>query len=172
MYHRINGELVAIGVIDITQNYFNSGYFITKSKYSYLNLGVIGALIEIKYAQELKKLWLPSLENYLLGELVVDCPKVNYKLNYQPGEVLCPYTKTWVPFSVCKDEIYKIAKMTKKEKLEYSQDNICSNLPIKLNPSKDCEMHKFVDFLSEEFYKEAILKMEIIINGWQLKRLE
>jgi arginyl-tRNA--protein-N-Asp/Glu arginylyltransferase len=50
MYHRINGELVAIGVIDITQTYFNSGYFITKSKYSYLNLGVIGALIEIKYA--------------------------------------------------------------------------------------------------------------------------
>ena len=50
--------------------------------------------------------------------------------------------------------------------------NICSNLAIKLNPSKDCEMHKFVDFLSEEFYKEAILKMEIIINGWQLKRLE
>ena len=77
-----------------------------------------------------------------------------------------------MPFSVCKDEIYKIAKMTKKEKLEYSQDNICSNLAIKLNPSKDCEMHKFVDFLSEDFYKEAILKMEIIINGWQLKRLE
>lgn len=50
MYHRINGELVAIGVIDITQTYFNSGYFITKSKYSYLNLGVIGAMIEIKYA--------------------------------------------------------------------------------------------------------------------------
>jgi len=80
---------------------------------------------------------LPSLQNYLLGELVIDCRKVNYKLNYQPGEVLCPYTKTWVPFSVCKDEIIKIAKMKKKEKLEYSQDNISSKLPIKLNPSLD-----------------------------------
>lgn len=85
MHHRIDGELVAIGIIELTETYFNSGYFIYKTKYSYLNLGVIGALIELEYCRKLKDLWQPSLSYYHLGELVVDCPKVNYKLNYQPG---------------------------------------------------------------------------------------
>ncbi len=85
MYHRIDGELVAIGVIELTQTYFNSGYFIYKTKYSYLNLGVVGAMIELEYCRKLKDLWQQSLFYYHLGELVIDCPKVNYKLNYQPG---------------------------------------------------------------------------------------
>jgi arginine-tRNA-protein transferase len=82
MYHRIDGELVAIGVIELTPTYFNSGYFIYKTKYAYLNLGVVGAMIELEYCRKLKDLWQQSLSYYHLGELVIDCPKVNYKLNY------------------------------------------------------------------------------------------
>ena len=82
MYHRIDGELVAIGVIDLTSSYFKSCYFIYKKKYSYLNLGVVGAMIELEYCRKLKDLWQKSLSYYHLGELVIDCSKVNYKLNY------------------------------------------------------------------------------------------
>lgn len=82
MYHRIDGELVAIGIIEITEKYFNSAYFMYKSKYAYLNLGVVGAIIELEYCQKLMDLWQPSLQYYHLGELVLDCPKVNYKLNF------------------------------------------------------------------------------------------
>jgi len=82
MYHRIDGELVAIGVIDLTPTYFKSCYFIYKKKYAYLNLGVVGAIIELEYCRKLKDLWQKSLSYYHLGELVIDCPKVNYKLNY------------------------------------------------------------------------------------------
>jgi arginyl-tRNA--protein-N-Asp/Glu arginylyltransferase len=57
MYHRIDGELVAVGIIEITKNYFNSGYFLYKTKYSYLNLGVVGAMIELEYCRKLKDLW-------------------------------------------------------------------------------------------------------------------
>ena len=57
MYHRIDGELVAIGILELTNKYFNSGYFMYKSKYSYLNLGVIGAIIEFEYCRELMDLW-------------------------------------------------------------------------------------------------------------------
>lgn len=60
MYHRIDGELVAVGVIELTSSYFNSGYFIYKSKYSYLNLGVVGAIIELEYCRKLQE-WLPDL---------------------------------------------------------------------------------------------------------------
>jgi len=82
MYHRIDGELVAIGVIDLTSSYFKSCYFIYKKKYSYLNLGVVGAIIELEYCKKLKDSWQKSLSYYHLGELVIDCSKVNYKLNY------------------------------------------------------------------------------------------
>ena len=82
MYHRIDGELVAIGVIDLTQTYFKSCYFIYKTKYAYLNLGVVGAMIELEYCRKLKDSWQQSLSYYHLGEIVIDCPKVNYKLNY------------------------------------------------------------------------------------------
>jgi len=57
MYHRIDGELVAIGIIEITNKYFNSAYFMYKTKYCYLNLGVVGAVIELEYCRQLMDLW-------------------------------------------------------------------------------------------------------------------
>jgi arginyl-tRNA--protein-N-Asp/Glu arginylyltransferase len=53
MYHLIDGELVAIGIFDLTNKYFNSAYFVYKSKYSYLNLGVVGAIMEIEFCKKL-----------------------------------------------------------------------------------------------------------------------
>lgn len=108
MYHRIDGELVAIGICELSNKYFNSGYFMYKSKYSYLNLGVVGAIMEMEFCRKLQQMWSPNLKYFHLGELVLDCPKVNYKLNYQPGQILCPYSKQWVPFTDAKPEIVKI----------------------------------------------------------------
>ena len=62
------------------------------------------------------------MQYYHLGELVVDCPKVNYKLNYQPGQVLCPFSKKWVLYEDAKPEIMKIKNMKKEEKLIYQID--------------------------------------------------
>jgi len=49
MYHRLNGKLVAVGVLDLLKNYVNSGYFIYDPDYKFLNLGVMGALRELEY---------------------------------------------------------------------------------------------------------------------------
>ena len=48
-YHRIDGKLVAMGVIDITKTCLNSQYFIYDPDYSFLCLGVVGAIHEIEY---------------------------------------------------------------------------------------------------------------------------
>ena len=53
MYHRINGELVAIGCFELTSKYYNSNYFMYKTKYAYLNLGVVGAIIELEFCKKL-----------------------------------------------------------------------------------------------------------------------
>jgi len=70
MYHRIDGEIVAIGVCELTDKFFNSGYFIYKSKYAYLNLGVVGAIMELEFCRKLSEMWQPSLKFFHLGELV------------------------------------------------------------------------------------------------------
>lgn len=48
---------------------------------------------------------------YQLGELVLDCPKVNYKLNYKPGTVIDPRTKKLVLFDDAKDRMVHYARM-------------------------------------------------------------
>jgi arginine-tRNA-protein transferase len=91
MYHRINGRLVACGVIDICDEVLNSAYFMYDPSFKKLNLGVIGALIEIEYMKLIQQKYNPKMRYYHLGELNINCPKVNYKLNYGPGAlILCP----------------------------------------------------------------------------------
>ena len=61
---------------------------------------------------------------YQLGELVLNCPKVNYKLNYKPGQLICPRTKQMVYFEDVKDKIKAYSRMPiqyKKEKLKHIQ---------------------------------------------------
>ena len=102
-----------------------------KTKYSYLNLGVVGAIIELEFCRKLKEIWQPNLKYYHLGELVLDCPKVNYKLNYQPGQILCPYSKEWVDYSVVKDHLLAIGKLTKEEKQKYQvEEKVESKPPV------------------------------------------
>ena len=40
-----------------------------------------------------------------MTDLVVTCPKVNYKLNYKPGMVVCPRTKKSLPYDSVKDKM-------------------------------------------------------------------
>ena len=82
MYHRLDGKLVAVGIIDLCSEVLNSAYYIWDPDYKFLNLGVVGALIEIQYMHLIKENYNPKLSYYHLGELNLNCSKVNYKLNF------------------------------------------------------------------------------------------
>jgi hypothetical protein len=47
----------------------------------------------------------------------ISCPKVNYKLNYRPGIVICPRSKKIVPLEVCENKIRIVAEMPVEEKV-------------------------------------------------------
>ena len=49
MYHRIDGKLVAVGVLDICKRFMNSAYFLYDPDYMFLSLGVVGAIREMEY---------------------------------------------------------------------------------------------------------------------------
>lgn len=64
MYHRIDGKLIAVGVIDILTTIFNSGYFIYDPEYSFLSMGVVGAIREFEYMRLIKQKFNPYLKWY------------------------------------------------------------------------------------------------------------
>jgi arginyl-tRNA---protein transferase len=100
MYHRLDGKLIAVGVLDICTTTINSAYFLYDPDYRFLNIGIVGALVEMEYLRLIRQQYNPKLAYYHLGELNITCPKVNYKVNFQPGGlVLCPTTKQWLPYA-------------------------------------------------------------------------
>ena len=102
----------------------NSQYFIYDPDYSFLCLGVIGAIHEIEFMKMVKKKYNPEFVNYQLGELVLNCPKVNYKLNYKPGILICPRTKAIVSFESAKERMVAYSKLPiyyKKDKLKHCE---------------------------------------------------
>lgn len=119
MCHRLDGRLIAVGCLDICKEYVNSAYFIYDPEYRFLNLGIIGALREIEYMRMTGKRW------YVLGDLIVNCPKVNYKLQYKPGYVPCPRTKKHVRYDDVKDLIELIKSLPIEEKRAAKQICFC-----------------------------------------------
>ena len=132
MYHRIDGKLVAFSVNDITTRFFNSAYFVYDPEYKFLNLGVVGAIRELEYMRMIIKNFNPDLTFYQLGEMVPCCPKVNYKLNYQPGIVICPRTKVDLWWNEIKEttKVYEQLPIEEKKQLPYLQLDDVSDDPL------------------------------------------
>jgi len=97
MYHRIDGKLIAVGILDFTPTVLSSVYFMYDPKYKFLNLGIVGAIREIEYVNKIRENYSKEFEYYYMGYYIQDCVKSVYKGEYEPSELLCPETYTWVP---------------------------------------------------------------------------
>jgi arginine-tRNA-protein transferase len=90
----LDGELIAVGVIDILPECLSSVYFYYNPEYNFLTLGTYASLREIALTRELYKTC-PSLSNYYLGFYIPTCTKMRYKANVKPSYLLCPEVFTW-----------------------------------------------------------------------------
>ncbi|XP_037578351.1 arginyl-tRNA--protein transferase 1 isoform X2 [Dermacentor silvarum] len=97
----LDGNLIAVGVIDILPTCLSSVYLYYNPDYSFLSLGTYASLREIAYARELQKIC-PSIKDYCMGFYIHTCPKMRYKGNFSPSRLLCPETYTWHPIEKCK----------------------------------------------------------------------
>lgn len=80
-----NGQLIAMAVLDvIPQKCVSAVYFMWDPLYKSLDLGKVGALREIVLAQDL------GVPYYYLGFYIPGCPKMKYKSEYKPSELLDP----------------------------------------------------------------------------------
>lgn len=96
MIHRIDGEVFAVSVIDITPTSLSSVYLFYDPKYEFLSPGVFGAIREIEYMQRIQEVFSSDFRYYYMGLYFQDCQKSEYKANYKPSQVLCPITYNYV----------------------------------------------------------------------------
>ncbi|SCV56918.1 related to arginine-tRNA-protein transferase [Fusarium fujikuroi] len=89
--YRLDGRLVAIGVLDLLPECISSVYFLYhESIYQYAP-GKLGALYEIALSiEEGYGWWYP-------GYYIHGCPKMWYKIDYSPQHILDPVSLTWDP---------------------------------------------------------------------------
>jgi len=144
MKYYIDGKLIAIGVVDLTPKCLSSVYFFYEPEYKYLSLGVVGAVKEIEYIQDMQK-YFPEFKYYYLGYYIQDCQKMVYKGEYEPAELLCPHTYNWV---IMDEEIRK--KIDKRE--------------TRLS-GKNAQVPADLDFSATNLEKFVKDKIKLDING-------
>ena len=87
--YRLDGELVAVGVLDLLPQCVSSVYFFYHESIHKFAPGKLGALQEISLALEGGyKWWYP-------GFYIHSCPKMRYKLDYSPSYMLDPASLDW-----------------------------------------------------------------------------
>lgn len=96
MKYYLDGELIMLSLIDILPEYLVSIYFIYDPDIRFLQPGIYTCIQEIALIQRLQ-LHFPELKYYNLGYYNDFSPKINYKRQFKPTEILCPVTHTYVP---------------------------------------------------------------------------
>ena len=87
--YRLDGRLVAVGVLDLLPHAVSAVYFMYHESVHSHNFGKLGALHEIALATEGGYRWWYS------GFYIHGCPKMRYKIDYQPQYVLDPESLEW-----------------------------------------------------------------------------
>lgn len=93
--YRLDGELIAVGVLDFLPSGVSSVYLFYDPDRKDFALGKYSALKEIEFCQEL------GVEFYYMGFYIHTCPKMKYKGEYAPSELLCPTTREWHRLEEC-----------------------------------------------------------------------
>ncbi|KAI2493625.1 Arginine-tRNA-protein transferase [Fragilaria crotonensis] len=91
-HYRINGTLIAVGVLDFLADGLSSVYAFYNATFAraLCPLGKFLTLKEIDYCRE------QNLPFYYLGYYIHSCGKMRYKADYHPSQLLCPVTLQWV----------------------------------------------------------------------------
>ncbi|CAH2984087.1 unnamed protein product [Chilo suppressalis] len=120
----LDGNIIAVGVIDILPKCVSSVYFFYDPAFMNLTLGTYGALREIEFTRYLNKST-PELQYYYMGYYIHSCKKMRYKGNFFPSDLLCPETYKWFLLSECIPKL----EISPYSRLNPDVDSIDENLP-------------------------------------------
>lgn len=87
--YRLNGKLIALGVLDLLPHAVSSVYLIYDVEYEKYSFGKLSALREAALATE------GGYDYYYMGFYIHSCKKMRYKNDYKPQYILDPDTNKW-----------------------------------------------------------------------------
>ena len=96
IYHRIDDILFAVTVVDFTPNYLLSAFCFYDPRYKFLSPGAVTGVREIELLKKWNKEHGKDIKYYGMYDVVLDCPKVEYKLHMHPTQLLCPISLKFV----------------------------------------------------------------------------
>ncbi|KAF0927475.1 hypothetical protein E2562_033551 [Oryza meyeriana var. granulata] len=139
--YRIDGKLVAVGVVDILPKCLSSKYLFWDPDFAFLSLGKYTALKEIDWVKTTQE-HCPNLQYYYLGYYIHSCIKMRYKAAYRPSELLCPVRYEWVCYDIAKrlldKSLYSVLSDFAQIQDEMSQPQN-SHLDNELSKNENCE---------------------------------
>ncbi|KAI0352829.1 hypothetical protein OH77DRAFT_1427947 [Trametes cingulata] len=100
--YRVDGELIAVGVIDILPYCVSSVYFMYEKKWEKFSLGKLSALREAALAREIHEAGVCDMKYLYMGYYIHPCPKMRYKGDYSPSYLADPEEHTWFPLDKCR----------------------------------------------------------------------
>ena len=99
-HYRVDGKLIAVGVVDILPLCLSSVYLFYDPAYHHLSLGIYTALAEIDWVRRFQVAH-PHCAYYYLGYTIVTCTKMLYKSTFKPPQLLCDVRHTWHGMDEC-----------------------------------------------------------------------
>ncbi|RUS75694.1 hypothetical protein EGW08_016536 [Elysia chlorotica] len=141
----LDGKIVAVGVIDILPTCVSSVYLYYDTDYSFLGLGVYSALREIMFVRELQRT-ASALQYYYMGFYIHSCPKMKYKAQFFPSDLVCPESYQWVPVQQC---------LPKLDASPYSR----LSEPGAEDKNKDIDIHQVLVLYNRKVLPYALYKM-------------
>jgi arginine-tRNA-protein transferase len=149
MIHRIDGKIIAVGILDILPTSVSSVYLYYDPDYGFLNFGVLTALREIEFEKHLRKNIDNSFKYYVMGFYCYTCKKMRYKGLYHPSEILCPVTHKFVDL----DSTLEKVKLNKYIKLSDEQSNDELNIQ---------ELEKMINEFTVDYQNKSYNLMQFV----------
>ena len=159
--HRIDGKIVAVGIVDILPTFLSSVYLYYDTDYQFLDLGVLTAILEIEYAKSFHDLIDKNFKYYTMGFYSENVQKLRYKGFYYPTQILDRFTMNFVYLhdvqNILKEGKHvQLSKEPKNPKYEFLTkdeiDKYVDNLMGKNNIDKKKPNNRFVfNFFGDNF---------------------
>ena len=104
MQFRLDGRLIAVSAVDVLPRCLSSKYAFWDPDLSYLSLGKVTACKEIDWVKQ-ASVESPNLKYYYMGYYIDTCPKMSYKADYKPSELLCAKSLQWYSAEAAKEAL-------------------------------------------------------------------
>jgi arginine-tRNA-protein transferase len=158
--YRLDGRLIAMGVLDLLPHCVSGVYFIYHQDFEKWSFGKLSALREIALAVE------SEYEYYYMGYYIHSCAKMKYKNDYRPQHVLDLETLSWDPL----DDEVKIAmdglKYVSVSRLRESKNAVMDK------GAKDCEREQTNSILRRKTFDSPIEAYDAVDDGLSLFELD